>query len=148
MVAPPTRLLASSSAILIALTIVSVWPLEEPVRGRLETILMVPVSPAAEGEAAGDGEGDGLGDAAGLAAVAGFGTAGDEAAAGEAAGLAAGAGAGAAGFVVGAAAGAGWQAASITLIAATNVASRRETEIRFINSSEHAAVVFRSRMIC
>jgi len=60
-----------------ALTIVSVWPFEEPVRGRLETILIVPdnVPPAAAGEAAGLGDaaatGDGLG-TAGLAGAAGL----------------------------------------------------------------------------
>src|ERR687884_735284 len=85
-VALPILLFTSSSAILKALTIVSVCPLDEPVRGRLETILSVPVSAAA-----------GLGEAAGLAA-------GDAAglAPGEAAGLAAGAaGLGGAGAAVG-----------------------------------------------
>src|SRR5918999_645789 len=72
MVAPPTRLLASSSAIRKALTIVSVWPFEDPVRGRLETILIVPLSAA---PAAGDGlgEGDGEGDGPGTVGLAGDG---------------------------------------------------------------------------
>src|SRR6266511_440944 len=81
-----------------ALTMVSVWPFGEPVRGRLETMRIVPVRlpPAAglgDGETAGDGDAAGLaaglaaGDAAGLAAAA----AGD--AAGDAGGLVAAAGA-------------------------------------------------------
>ena len=42
-VAWPTWLLCSASAILKALTIVSVGPFELPLRGMLETILTVPV---------------------------------------------------------------------------------------------------------
>src|SRR5919197_3316697 len=87
MVAPPTRPLCSWSAMRKALTIVSVWPFGEPVRGRLETMRIVPDNwppataglgdAAATGDAAGDGEAAGLatglaaGDAAGLAAVTG-----------------------------------------------------------------------------
>src|SRR4051794_12737219 len=41
MVKLPTLLLASWKAILMPFTMVSVWALAEPVRGRLETILMV-----------------------------------------------------------------------------------------------------------
>jgi hypothetical protein len=91
-----------------ALTIVSVWPLGEPVRGRLETMRMVPLrvlaatglgEAAAAGEAAGLAAGLAAGEAAGLAA-----TAGD--AAGAVVGLAAaGAAVGAAGAAVGVAAG-------------------------------------------
>src|SRR3954449_12600512 len=44
MVAPPTLLPTSSSAIFIALTIVSVWPLLLPVLGSDETILIEPLS--------------------------------------------------------------------------------------------------------
>ena len=88
---------------------VSVWPFGEPVRGRLETMRIVPLrvlaataglgDAAATGEAAGLATGLAAGDAAGLAA-----TAGD--AAGAVVGLAAaGAAVGAAGAAVGVAAG-------------------------------------------
>ena len=74
----PILLLTSSSAILNALTIVSDWPLAEPVRGRLETILIVPLRAAAglgEGLAATAGEPAGLGDGdtAGAAGLGGSG---------------------------------------------------------------------------
>src|SRR5215471_18706482 len=117
-VALPILPLTSAIAILMALAMVSVWPLFAPVRGRLETILIVPLScapPAATGlgdaAAPGDGDGEAAGDAAGLAAGLAAGEAagdapGEAAVAGEAAGDAA------AGFgaVVGCAAGAavGW----------------------------------------
>jgi len=85
------------------LAMVSVWPLFAPVRGRLETILIVPLSCAAPAPAAtglgdaaapGDADGEAAGDAAGLAAGLAAGeaageAAGDAAAAGEAAGEAA-----------------------------------------------------------
>src|SRR5437588_11892243 len=91
----------SCSAILNELTGVSVWPLLLPVRGRLETILMVPVrlAPATalgDGAATADGEAAAAGDAAGLAdglaaaAAAGLAAAaaeGEAAAAGAAVGL-------------------------------------------------------------
>src|SRR4051812_33160489 len=98
MVAPPTLLLASVRHMLIELTMVSVWPFEEPVRGRLETILIVPLSSppplAATGLAA--------------AAIAGVGTAAAVVGAAADVGAAAGAlvEAAAAGAVVAAAAGA------------------------------------------
>ena len=47
------RIAASSSAILIAFTIVSVWPFDEPVRGSDETILMVLALPPVDAAAAG-----------------------------------------------------------------------------------------------
>src|SRR5215212_171735 len=61
MVAPPTLLLTSSSAIFMALTMVSDWPLLLPVLGSDDTILMEPVSwpdGAAAGDAAATGEAD------------------------------------------------------------------------------------------
>src|ERR1051326_7678699 len=70
-VAPPILPPISLTAILMALDIVSVWPLFAPVRGRLETILIVPLNcpPAAAtalGEAAAaTADGDTAGDAAG-----------------------------------------------------------------------------------
>src|SRR5207302_6411606 len=128
----PTLFWASSSAILKALTSVSVWPLLLPVRGRLETILIVPVSwlataalgdgaATAEGEAAGETAGFGLAAATadGLAAAAAEGDA-----AGEAAGLV-GAAAGAAGAAV------GWAApppqAARNSVASTENEDRRES---------------------
>src|SRR5205809_351172 len=84
MVALPTLPLRSASAMRKALTMVSVWPLGVPVRGRLETMRIVPVrlAPAtglaagegaatADGEAAGFATGLAAGEAAGLAAAAG-----------------------------------------------------------------------------
>src|SRR5436190_213 len=75
MVALPTLLLCSASAILKALTMVSVWPFGEPVRGRLETMRIVPLrllaaAAAGLGEAAATGDGDDTGLATGLAAAA------------------------------------------------------------------------------
>src|SRR5579864_6545241 len=105
MVALPILPLISFSAILMALDIVSVWPLFAPVRGRLETILIVPLScaplaAAALGEAtAATADGEAAGEAAGLATgLAAAEAEGEAAAAGEAAGDAA---AGFAGAVVG-----------------------------------------------
>src|SRR5699024_1649403 len=72
--------LSCSSRWLIALTIVSVWPLEEPVRGSEETILIVAASPPAAGAAA----------AAVGAAAAGAAVAASPPAAGAAVGAAAG----------------------------------------------------------
>src|SRR5215216_1774773 len=112
MVALPILLLCSVSAMRKALTMVSVWPFGEPVRGRLDTMRMVPVrllaatalgdgAATADGDAAAAGLADGLGaaDADGLAAADGDAAAAD----GEAGGLAAGAvvGGAAAGPVVG-----------------------------------------------
>src|SRR5215212_821352 len=115
MVAPPTLLLTSSSAIFMALTMVSDWPLLLPVLGSDDTILMEPVSwpdGAAAGDAAATGEADeatgeadeATGDATALVLAAGDAAAigdadeatGDAAAAGDAA-----AGDAAAGAVVG-----------------------------------------------
>src|SRR4051794_18632981 len=95
MVAPPTFMPASSRHMLIELTTVSVWPLDEPVRGRLETILIVPLrSPPPP-----------LLAATGLAAIAGSGVGTAGAVVGAAAAGAV-VGAAAAGAVVAAAAGA------------------------------------------
>src|SRR6266851_2978190 len=63
----------SWSAILKPLTNVSVWPLLLPVRGRLETILIVPVSwlaTAALGDGAATAEGEAAGETAGLVGAA------------------------------------------------------------------------------
>jgi hypothetical protein len=87
MVAPPTLLPASSRAIFIALTIVSLWPLLLPVRGSDETILIVPVNcpPEAAGAAAGEAAATGDALVAGEALAAGDETAdGEELAAGDA----------------------------------------------------------------
>ncbi|MDQ6670863.1 MAG: hypothetical protein M3069_08955 [Chloroflexota bacterium] len=103
----------------------SVWPLLLPVRGRLETILMVPVSvlaTAALGDgaaAAGEADGEAAGFADGLAAA-------------EADGLAAGEGAAAAGFGAGAvvAAGAVVGVAGVPLQAAMNIVAAAESDDR------------------
>ena len=80
----------------MALTIVSVWPFELPVRGRLETILIVPPAAAGDGLAdltAGEGEGaaltagEGEGEGAALTAGEGEAATGLALTAGEATGL-------------------------------------------------------------
>jgi hypothetical protein len=86
------------------LTSVSVWPLLLPVRGKLETILIVPVNwlaAAALGDGAATADGDATGEVAGLAAGLAAAEADGEAA-GEAAGAVVGFGAvAAAGAAVG-----------------------------------------------
>jgi hypothetical protein len=73
-------LFASSIAILNEFTIVSLWSLNDPVRGRLEKILIVPLNPAPPPAAAGLAAATGLAEATGLAAAAGDGDAGAPAA--------------------------------------------------------------------
>src|SRR4051794_19479879 len=121
MVAPPTLLLTSSSAIFMALTMVSLWPLLLPVLGSDDTILIEPVSwpdGAAAGDAAATGEaGEATGDATALVLEDGDAAAigdadeatGDAAAAGEDAA----AGDAAAGAVVGFGASAGLAGAGV-----------------------------------
>ena|SRR5438105_862524 len=129
-VAPPTLFCASSRAILKAFTIVSLWPLLLPVRGRLETILIVPVSwlaTAALGDGAATAEGEAAGEAAGLglaaAAAEGLAAAAAEGEAAAAAGLVG------AGAVVAAGAAVGWAPpppqAATNSVAATDKEDRR-----------------------
>src|SRR5215212_6781953 len=117
MVAPPTLLFASSSAILNEFTIVSLWSLNDPVRGKLEKILIVPLNPDPLPPAAGLAAATGLAEASGLGDAPGDGTAGAAAA-----GLVA----SAAGLVAAGVVGAPPQAANNTLAPIRSDVTRRD----------------------